>query len=372
VFPAGGTQTVHNWEIGPTNPLPIDMNTIDIDLAVTLDDGSPGDGTLTLTNVTPGQSYSLTGNVNAAFTVEQLVIANALFSGQFPEAPDPGLDFSALGNFLPDTISFTDIQTNLDLSAGADTGTLGLYLEVDYVDSDGNPVTLVLVEDDTTAGDPKQVSADETIDLPGIQDVINARAKDIIFSYTVEASGAAINIDPANTTEDSFGAVLRSHIPFAIESDGETEIVDDTGQPIVDPLTDDILGRTGDESDEELTEMLLFAQSVSVNMDVENNIGLGLKATVTEPKESPEEPSPFSLEFGLDSGTGAQSKTIGLSNEDIQHIANDTQFTPAIRLFIPDGIHVIKRDASITLSAWLGLETDISYEFDLTESGGEE
>ncbi|MFW5686204.1 MAG: hypothetical protein ACOC0O_06070, partial [Spirochaetota bacterium] len=166
-YPAGDT-TSFGWEIDP-NPLLVDMSELNVDVAVLLDDGDTGDGVLTLTDVTPGTAYSLSGDVNAVFDIEELTVSSVEESGDFPEQSEPGIDFSALGHFLPPSVAFEDIEGALNVTVDSSDGSVELYVRADY---DGDSIDLV----DTT------VPAGNTDPIPiNLDQILNDAPSDLSF-----------------------------------------------------------------------------------------------------------------------------------------------------------------------------------------------
>jgi hypothetical protein len=345
----------------------MDFSQISVIPNVTLSDGT-SDGTLTLMNVSPGDTFSLTGSAEATLVIDELVIDSYTMPlSSYPEDTTNPLDFSMLADYLPPSVTLNDVSATLEMNPSDLTG-LSLFLNAKYGGADH-----ILFGSGTPASpglDP--LSPTQNIDL---QQIVNDAPADLIFEYVVSASNATITSDPAN--ENRFGAVLNAHVGLSFTSnsqDGSNEILIN-GSPVVERVQDDILGRTGNpDEDDQLTEFLLFAKEVTINMAVTNNTGLGLRAEIVEPAEG--DLDEFKLTFDIGPNDSNADMGLTLGNAQIQRIADDTDFRPEVHLYIPDSpsgeSYMLRTDANATISAWLGLETDISYEFDLTESGGEE
>lgn len=354
-YPIGDARSF-DWEIDP-NPMPVDMTELNVDVAVLLDDGDTGDGVLTLTNVVPGTAYSLSGDVNAVFDIEQLTVGSVDETGDFPEESEPGIDFSALGDFLPPSVAFEDVDGELSVTIDSSGDFVELYVYADY---DGGSIDLV-----GTSLDPEEISAGGTTEIPiNFDQILNDAPSDLRFHYDV----APIVLEPG--TGQSLRVALTASIPLAFTSDsarGASELTTESGDPIVPGLEEDMFGRTGvSEEDEEIEEMLRHASRVRLRYDIENNLGIGLMVEITEPADAVRGLEEFSKEINLSDGPG----TIGLDPADIERIASDPVFTPQIHLLLPDGAYGLLTGGNARLSATMEIDTDIEHTFSLM--GGQE
>ncbi len=367
-FPPGA-ETTNFWEL-TSRTVTMDFAQITVTPSVTVAGGADP---VTLSNVAPGQTYTLSGSVDATLEIDELVIAN--FTQPLDTLPDVPIDLSGIGGILPPEITLTDITANLELSPNDFVGTLSLFLNARY-DQDGDAIIdeMVLIGSGTSASPTMADFTDLSVDIPlseadltpgvGMDVVINAAPENLVFDYQVGVSGATIINDPAEETR--FGAVLDGRINFAMNASSDAELTDpDTGDPIIPAGTEDIFGRTAAEPDGGIADFLGFASRVALNYEMDNNLGIQIKAAIVDDAIGTT-PGEFRKEIDLISG----SNVIELTAEDIQRIVDDYDFRPAVHLFIAEGNHQILTDGTVTISASILVESDVEYVFDL--SGSEE
>ena len=351
-FPTGSS-TTRDWDIDP-NPFTVDMASIDLDVAVELDDGSPGDGTTTLTNVSPGDPYTLSGNVTATFDVEQMVVADANFSDQFPEAGSAGLDFSDMASFLPDQVDFNAIDSVLDVTLGSATNQITLFVEARWTDGDGAPQSMVLVDDGS--GGPRTITADGPVDID-LQSIINTRPSELFFDYDVTAATATITVDQGSTADQRLAAILTGDIPMSFSASAVAELTDADGNAVIPAQEGDIFGRDPDAPPDVLARALESVASMQLHVSLENSVGFNGELSI-------QEDSGFDRTIDLSAG----EKTIPLEAEEMT-LVKEAPFTPVMRLFFDEGDHVINTDGDLIVSIWLETDADIDQSFDIMGAG---
>ncbi len=352
-FPNAST-TTREWDIDP-NPFFVDMPSMDLDVAVQLDDGTPGDGTTTVTNVTPGDLYTLTGEVAASFEVERMVVEEAEFSDQFPEAGSAGLDFSDMAAFLPDQVNFNAIDSVLDITLREATSEITLLVTAHWTDGDGAPDSMLLVDDGN--GGPRVIEEDGPVDID-LQSIINTRPSELFFDYTITAAAAPIPVDQGDDAPDQrLAAILTADIPMSFTADEVAELTDGDGNPVIPPQEGDIFGRDPDAPADVLSRALDSVAGMQLHVTLENNVGFNGELSI-------EEDSGFSKMIDLSAG----EKTIPLEADDMALVKEDP-FTPVMRLFFGEGDHVINTDGDLIVSIWLETEADIDQSFNLMGAG---
>ncbi len=350
--------TTNSWDISPGSigdPFYVDMASIDVDVGVELDDGSIGDGTTTLTNVVPGDTYTLSGQVTGTFELDELTIANATITDQFPATGAAGLDFSSVSSFLPNELEFDSISSSLSFNDGGSSGSFSLYLEADWA---GNSEPLVLIEDPNAPdpGQPKPLSSgtDEQIDLGTI---INGRPSELFFYYTIVVTGATIDVDGGAAGQE-ISTVLSGNIPLSFSASADAELTDDNGDPIVPTQEGDLLGRSGEDDGSELGQALDSIDSATLYVEVTNNIGLSGLIEVSEPD--------FSGTRTIELSQGDSSFELSISPEELTY-----PFTPQTRVFLTDTTgtgesHRILTGGDLSLSVWIETQANIDLNFSLT------
>jgi hypothetical protein len=363
---------------------------IDMDVIVNLDDGDGDDSILTLSNITippGGVTYDFSATVTAVLDIAQVVINSATMpSMEFPEGAET-LDFSLLGDFLPDAITFPSISAGLDFDIPAGTG-MSMELEVyaSYTDSLGVPKNLLILGTDSDSdGIPETprtlIEADlgTPLDLSMISTLINERATNIKFHYDVTVSGATVNISGAG---ESFGAIINAEIPLEMFAATDAEILID-GASVIPAADSDLFGRDGSD-DSETNQYLDFLKSASVNLTFSNPLPhdaatdlLGIRFIM---EEDPLGLDPFILERTLIIKPGVTtSLNIGLTPAQIDRMVDDPSFEPEYHIYLMgdfrinnppddiidnidyDGYHSLVEGFDLTLAAWMELKSDVDY-----------
>jgi len=341
---------------------------------------------LTLTNIDVsggGTDYTFSGSVVADLVVDTVSIASQPFAGAFPEGvldtsdvnniqflttpSGTPVDLSTLGDVLPDTLTFSDITGTLDLSLPSGI-ILDVVLTAYYLDETSALQTAELI---SSTG----VNSSTSLPLDNLNSLISARPSSLAFYYDIAVTGDSISVSTEST--DKFAALININVPLTITSTGDSELLDEFGDPIVqlyDPLdttlTDqdkDFLGRTG--LGDELNEYLDMAKGVSISGNLTNTIGLDLAAEMVVLDEFGFEDSAFGS-AGFTLGTGPLS--IGLTEAQIDYMVLNYPFTPTVRILVPDGTYSIltPNDVNDTVKEYgfldlsdlaIKLETNVDY-----------
>lgn len=350
--------TDRNWSIAP-DPFFIDMATLDVEVAVKFDDGTPNNDSVTLEDVVPGNAISLSGSVTASFEADEITIASARIDGQFPEAGQDGFDFSGVADFLPSELSFDGITANLQIEIPDDpNASIDLYLRADYVDSDGVSQSIDLVGTSATPNMLELIDSGQEEELDSeLQQIINARPSGLSFVYEAQVNGLTISEPGQRLAADFTG-----EIPFSFVASDNVELLDENDQPVVDPFTEDVFDRADGES-AEIDDLIDSIESMVLNLSIENDVGIQGQIVIDEDNGA------FRKELELVDGPLA----IELTPEELE-VVKEFPFDPTIQVFLLGGTNddgdpiqqQILTEGEVSIGMWLATQTDLDFSFSLT------
>lgn len=377
------TGSLGNWDtaiLSPDGNLTTGVgDIIDIALDVTMPgyNGAATPPTLTLANMTPGSTYSLSGSIelysttpDTALQLESAVIKTISppLSDQFPAAVDPGIDFastlSGLDDVLPSSAQFLGIDAYLNVDVSAFTGTAGsidLYLSMDYNIGGVAQPTEDLVG---SSGTPVSLTGATRIDFPaGLFDsLINDRATDIYINYILSATGATVDL---TGTSQGLQVSAVALIPIQMEFTAPYDLVDELGDPFIPTATEDLFGRDGTVNDDDINDWLAMATAASINLNLENTFlqtnevnGTLFSFTITDTVYDPLT-TPFSKTFEIN----GSNLEIALTGAEIAAIIDPLSypFVPSYTLTLPAAIYSVSNGDIDLLSGTLSVESDIDY-----------
>ena len=357
------TPETHDYDLLSTVPtdtllLPSPMDPIDFDINVGVIAPDTYAGTLLTINrtVLAGTTYSMTTSVDVVLDVASIVVSDIeTDTYAYPEGPE-GLDFSQLGDVLPDGIIFSGITSDLllDLDPSVDNH-IGLKLWSDY---NADMVDDYHLGSEGTTPDTYVMLTGASVPLSGIDDALNARPTNLFFNYKVIAENIPISAD--GTDDQRIAASLLITLPLQIEATDDVELLDDNDEPLFPQPDEDIFGRDGADADAEDAEDLVnMLKSLSLHYSITNTFGVAVILVMEDPD------SDFYKTFTLEDSAGVE-QDLEFSEEDIAIIQGSNSFRPVIHLYIPQGEQSLNQGspdapADISITMWMELQTDVDY-----------
>ncbi|MDC7221217.1 MAG: hypothetical protein PQJ59_14870 [Spirochaetales bacterium] len=377
-------------------------NDIDFDLSISLSNYDDATQQLTLTNVSANESYSLSGSVTANLDIASVNITGGNVSDQYPGTGDDPLDFSEIGDFLPDELSFSDIAASMELDFGGNSsisfdamiyaeysdGTSTFYENLVGVDADDNGIPESAESFDSTSDSP---------DLSGLANIINDRASDIIIYYDVDITSATVSLDET-ADEQNVSATVLATIPMALEASANASLEDEDGFPLIEAADEDLFGRDGSSDDEDLNDYLDMVSAATIEVTFENPIEttdisdgeydlLGIGFTMTEATnptyDDGTEYASFELtEYFILVAGESTTLEIDLTADQIERMVEDDEFMPSYDIYLMgptdtdgdgtddfDGTHKLVNGFDMDLSVTMTIQSDVDYTYDF---GGDE
>ncbi|MDD7012549.1 MAG: hypothetical protein PUI38_06830 [Candidatus Treponema excrementipullorum] len=338
--------------------------------------------TMTIKNVLPGASYSLSGEAKIIADWKSITLKNtatAPFTGSFPAAGAEPIDLSKFTELLPKKIAFKDIGAALFISSplkrdGSQTE-LSFTGEVLISGEKGNSNSITLVSNDK----PLKLVSPVTLptgkiwsgDLPtpsvdmgkGITDFLNSRPTSLNLNYSLSlGSGTTISKDSLpedGKTSVKAEIVITLPIKLAVTKNAEFDVFALANIP-----TDkDLFGRTeAPATNEQINDLLKMLTSLNIGIDYNNNLGVALGAKVhllTDKDGNPTVTKDFMLE------KGKNTYNLKLTGEQIKQVMEAYPFCPRVYVELPSGDVVLEREGGIDLSLGVTAVTDINYTYDL-------
>lgn len=342
-----------------------------------------GEKTMTIKNVAPGASYSLSGEVKIIANWESVIIKQVgePFKGSFPAAGAEPIDLSKFTELLPKEIAFKDIGAALFISSpikkgNSETAGTGLSFKgnVSISGGDGNSTTLVSDKKSLNLVNPVELPAEGKVwsgDLPtssvdmgkGITDFLNSRPTSLNLNYSLSlGSGTPISKDSLpedGKTSVKAEIVITLPIKLAVTQNAEFDVFALANIP-----TDkDLFGRTeAPATNEQINDLLKMLTSLNIGIDYNNNLGVALGAKVhllTDKDGKPTVTKDFILE------KGKNTYNLELTGEQIKQVMEAYPFCPRVYVELPSGDVVLEREGGIDLSLGVTAVTDINYTYDL-------
>lgn len=339
--------------------------------------------TMTIKNVAPGASYSLSGEAKIIADWDSIAIkqvSDKPFEGSFPADGAEPIDLSKFTELLPEGIAFKDIGAALFISSplkkdGSQTD-LSFTGEVSISGGDGNSTTLVSDKESLNLVNPVELPAEGKVwsgDLPedsvkgdmgeGITKFLNSRPTSLNLNYSLSL-GSRTEIERADIPEDGKTSVkaeivITLPIKLAVTQNAEFDVFALANIP-----TDkDLFGRTeAPATNEQINDLLKMLTKLNIGIDYNNNLGIALKARavlITDEKGDPTIEKEFILQ------QGKHTHNLELAGDEITQVMNAYPFCPRVYVDLPKGTVALKREGGIDLSLGVTAVTDINYTYDL-------
>lgn len=362
------------YDLKPENPLSATIK-------VTPPEYDSASNTMTIKNVVPGTSYSLSGEAKIIADWESIILKDTAtdpFVGSFPAAGAEPIDLSKFTELLPKEIAFKDIGAALFISSplkkdGSQTD-LSFTGEVSISGGDGNSTTLVSKDDPLELVSPIALPAEGKVwsgDLPtpsadmgkGITDFLNNRPTSLNLNYSLSL-GSGTPIERADIPEDGKTSVkaeivITLPIKLAVTQNAEFDVFALANIP-----TDkDLFGRTeAPATNEQINDLLKMLTSLNIGIDYNNNLGVALGAKVHLLTDKDGKPT-LTKDFILEKGKNTYN--LELTGEQIKQVMEAYPFCPRVYVELPSGDVVLEREGGIDLSLGVTAVTDINYTYDL-------
>lgn len=362
-----------DYELEPKDPLSATIK-------VTPPGYNEGENTMTIKDVVPGASYSLSGEAKIIADWKSITLkdtATAPFTGSFPAAGAEPIDLSKFTELLPKEIAFKDIGAALFISLPSkkDGSQIGLSFtgEVSISGGDGNSTTLVSNDKPLKLVSPVTLPTGKiwSGDLPtpsadmgkGITDFLNSRPTSLNLNYSLSlGSGTIISKDSLpedGKTSVKAEIVITLPIKLAVTQNAEFDVFALANIP----ADKDLFGRTeAPATNEQINDLLKMLTSLNIGIDYNNNLGVALGAKVhllTDKDGNPTVTKDFMLE------KGKNTYNLELTGEQIKQVMEAYPFCPRVYVELPSGDVVLEREGGIDLSLGVTAVTDINYTYDL-------
>lgn len=364
------------YELKPEKPLSATIK-------VTPPGYNESEKTMTIRNVAPGTSYSLSGEAKIIADWKSITLKDTAtdpFVGSFPAAGAEPIDLSKFTELLPEGIAFKDIGAALFISSPLkkdDSQTdLSFTGEVSISGGDGNSTTLVSKDEPLELVSPVELPAEGKVwsgDLPEdsvesdmgekITNFLNSRPTSLNLNYSLSlGSGTTISKDSLpedGKTSVKAEIVITLPIKLAVTKNAEFDVFALANIP-----TDkDLFGRTeAPATNEQINDLLKMLTSLNIGIDYNNNLGVALGAKVhllTDKDGNPTVTKDFMLE------KGKNTYNLELTGEQIKQVMEAYPFCPRVYVELPSEDVVLEREGGIDLSLGVTAVTDINYIYDL-------
>lgn len=342
--------------------------------------------TMTIKNVAPGTSYSLSGEAKIIADWKSITLKDTAtdpFVGSFPAAGAEPIDLSKFTELLPEGIAFKDIGSALFISSpikkgNSETAGTGLSFKgnVSISGGDGGPIDLIPEESKNSLSlvNPVELPAEGKVwsgDLPtpsvdmgkGITDFLNSRPTSLNLNYSLSlGNGTTISKDSLpedGKTSVKAEIVITLPIKLSVTQNAEFDVFALANIP-----TDkDLFGRTeAPATNEQINDLLKMLTSLNIGIDYNNNLGVALGAKVhllTDKDGKPTVTKDFMLE------KGKNTYNLELTGEQIKQVMEAYPFCPRVYVELPSEDVVLEREGGIDLSLGVTAVTDINYIYDL-------
>jgi hypothetical protein len=407
----GGESIAQEFSVSNTNYtfVPASYPTVDFNITLGLSGWDQVAETITISGIEPGQTYTIGGDVQLIMDWTSVTVDASSFTqiGSYPAVGDDPISLAVINDIIGPGLELADIPTYLFLSGLPEGNTPSGYTRISYTDTEAAAQSLYIVGTDNagtpdaasipivapvslssiavaapTDEDPARTYAQlDAFTLPAegtysgyvnAADIINDRAADISIDYSI-GLGDSFTLEKASLTADS---VLTIQAELLLILPLKFNITDPDGVTITIPemdtlITGDLFGREEEVPlDDDLQMALEALQSISLNLDVTNNLHVNAQATLSAPSSDPEETYEFSKTVNLNNGL----QTISLTREDVEYALRTIPFTPQIDLSIPyeEEGYWLSRSGSLTIGVSVGAVTDFeqTFTFDNSDEGG--
>lgn len=343
-----------------------------------------GENTMTIKNVAPGASYSLSGEAKIIADWKSITLKDTTkdpFKGSFPADGAEPIDLSKFTELLPEGIAFKDIGAALFISSpikkgNSETARTGLSFKgnVSISGGDGNSTTLVSDKESLNLVNPVELPAEGKVwsgDLPtpsadmreGITEFLNSRPTSLNLNYSLSL-GSGTKIERADIPEDgktSVKAEIVITLPIKLDVTKDAEF--DVFALANIPTDKDLFGRTeAPATNEQINDLLKMLTSLNIGIDYNNNLGVALGAKVHLLTDKDGKPT-LTKDFILEKGKNTYN--LELTGEQIKQVMEAYPFCPRVYVELPSGDVVLEREGGIDLSLGVTAVTDINYTYDL-------
>lgn len=363
---------------------PVD-SPIDFKMGITLPGYNEADNTITIKNVNPGDTYSLSGNVEINADWKNVTVSfegKGNYSGSFPLEGEEPIDLGFINEKIPEGIELKDIEADIFLSS-PDFGETGIDLKFNaYIKANEEEIL-------GTQAEPEKLNPSTSLTLPetNIWDTeipqssvkmgemftkfINTRPKSLKVDYSLSASNAVISREAMeNMDSTTVKMELLVKIPLALDVSGtedspvnpeekgiNLDVMKLAGLNKEEGEEKDLFGRTGSSTDETINQLLDNLKSLTLTVEYDNKIPLGFTGTISQKDV-------FTKEVTLKKSSKG-TINIELNSDEVKKIMEVYPFSPGINLFLPNGAIVIPEDGAVSFKLYASAATDINYTFDL-------
>ncbi len=342
--------------------------------------------TMTIKNVAPGTSYSLSGEAKIIADWKSITLKDTAtdpFKGSFPADGAEPIDLSKFTELLPEGIAFKDIGAALFISSplinnsqtDSSQTDLSFTGEVSISGGNGDPINLI-PEDEKSLSlvNPVELPAEGNVwsgNLPtpsidmgdGITKFLNSRPTSLNLDYSLSL-GNETKIERKDIPEDgktSVKAEIVITLPIKLSVTQNAEF--DVFALANIPTDKDLFGRTeAPATNEQINDLLKMLTSLNIGIDYNNNLGVALGAKVhllTDKDGKPTVTKDFMLE------KGKNTYNLELTGEQIKQVMEAYPFCPRVYVELPSEDVVLEREGGIDLSLGVTAVTDINYIYDL-------
>lgn len=369
---------------GPFVVKPVD-SPIDFKMGITLPGYNEADNTITIKNVNPGDTYSLSGNVEINADWENVTVSfegKGNYSGSFPLEGEEPIDLGFINEKIPEGIELKDIEADIFLSS-PDFGETGIDLKFNaYIKANEEEIL-------GTEAEPKKLTPSTSLTLPETNiwdteipqssvkmgekftDFINTRPESLKVDYSLSADSAVISREAMENLESTTVKMeLLVKIPLALNVNGTEDSPDNSENKGINldvmklaglykegEEKKDLFGRTESSTDENINQLLDNLKSLTLTVEYDNKIPLGFTGTISQD-------GVFTKEVTLKKSSKG-TINIELDSDEVKKVMETCPFSPDIKLFLPNGDIVIPEDGAVSFKLYASAATDINYTFDL-------
>lgn len=365
--------------------------TLSAKLTITPPGYNSADNTMTIKNVSQGETYGLSGAVTVKADWDSITVSSDEYTGVFPADGAEPVDLSGFTDKLPEGINLSGIEADLFVSSllaennnMAFSGTVTLS----GTDAAGQLVTDSLVG---TKDAPAKLRIVDAVTLPAegavawneplpettasvgnrVISFLNGRPESFSLAYSLQADSVTINKSDIENSggKTSAKAELVITLPLKLEIDGSGDGKDDNVLEIdVFEMagiagTEDLFNRTEPSATNDTVNKLLD-QLTNMTIDVAYNNKLGIEAAARLVIIAAEDGTPeLERTFTLEKGAGTQPVT--LNRDDIKRIMETYPFCPRVYVDLPAGDLKLQKDGGIDVSLAVTAVTDVDYTYNL-------
>lgn len=369
---------------GPFVVKPVD-SPIDFKMGITLPGYNEADNTITIKNVNPGDTYSLSGNVEINADWKNVTVSfegKGNYSGSFPLEGEEPIDLGFINEKIPEGIGLKDIDADIFLSS-PDFGETGIDLnfnayikanEKEILGTEAKPEKLLpsasLTLPETNIWDTEIPKSSVEMGDPFTK-FINTRPESLKVDYSLSADSAVISREAMENLESTTVKMeLLVKIPLALDVSGTEDSPDNSAEKGINldvmklaglykegEEKKDLFGRTESSTDETINQLLDNLKSLTLTVEYDNKIPLGFTGTISQE-------GVFTKEVTLKKSSKG-TINIELDSDEVKKVMETCPFSPDIKLFLPNGDIVIPEDGAVSFKLYASAATDINYTFDL-------